>query len=121
MTIGPGAVLTSCVLGNCTVIGEGSVIEAGVEIGEHVVIAPGSVVTRNALIPKNQFWAGNPAKYVRDVTDEEIKAQLASCKQIEHNSKDHMEEFLPYGTMYQEAEKKGLYDETKAAAASAAH
>ena len=39
----------------------------GVAIGENSIIGAGSVVTRS--IPKNQIWAGNPAKFIRVINE----------------------------------------------------
>lgn len=36
------------------------------------MIAAGAVVLPETHVPKGQLWAGNPAKYVRDVTAEEV-------------------------------------------------
>lgn len=46
-------------------IGAGTIILKGVTIGACSVIGAGSVVTKD--IPANQIWAGNPAKYIRDL------------------------------------------------------
>lgn len=46
-------------------IGTGSIILKGVEIGENVVVAAGSIVTKN--IPKNELWGGNPAKFIKKI------------------------------------------------------
>ena len=43
---------------NCTII-------CGVILGKHCFVGAGSVVTRD--VPANQIWAGNPAKYIRDI------------------------------------------------------
>lgn len=37
----------------------------GVTIGKGSVIGAGSVVTK--MVPAGQVWAGNPARYIRDV------------------------------------------------------
>lgn len=44
-------------------IGAHSIILKGVNIGENSVVGAGSVITKS--IPKNEIWAGNPAKYIR--------------------------------------------------------
>ena len=46
-------------------IGAGTIILKGVVIGENSIIGAGSVVSKN--IPKNQIWAGNPAKFIKAV------------------------------------------------------
>ena len=46
-------------------IGAGSLILKGVVIGKNSIIGANSVVTKS--IPKNQIWAGNPARYIRDI------------------------------------------------------
>lgn len=46
-------------------IGAHSIILKGVEIGENSIVGAGSVVTKS--IPANQVWAGNPAKFIRNV------------------------------------------------------
>ena len=46
-------------------IGAHSIILKGVTIGERSVVGAGSVVTKS--IPNDQLWAGNPARYIRDL------------------------------------------------------
>ena len=52
-------------IGSNVFIGGHSTILKGVEIGENVIIGACSVVTKN--IPDNQLWAGNPAKFIREL------------------------------------------------------
>lgn len=46
-------------------IGAHSIILKGVIIGENSIIGAGSVVTKS--VPDNQIWAGNPAKFIRNI------------------------------------------------------
>lgn len=46
-------------------IGAQSIILKGVSIGKNSIIGAGSVVTKN--VPANQIWAGNPAKFIRNI------------------------------------------------------
>lgn len=71
VTIGHGALLTSCTIGDRTLIGQGSVIGEGCDVGINCIIAAGAVLPPHTVVSEGQMWAGNPAKYIRDVTDEE--------------------------------------------------
>lgn len=46
-------------------IGAHCIILKGITIGRNSVIGAGSVVTKN--VPDNQIWAGNPAKFIRNI------------------------------------------------------
>ena len=46
-------------------IGAHTIILKGVSIGENSIVGAGSVVTKS--IPDNQIWAGNPARFIRNV------------------------------------------------------
>lgn len=46
-------------------------INPGVHIGSNVVIGSGSVVTKD--IPDNCVAVGNPAKVIKEITDEDKK------------------------------------------------
>ncbi|WP_321826994.1 acyltransferase [Maribacter dokdonensis] len=46
-------------------IGAHSIILKGVTIGENSIIGAGSVVAKS--IPTNQIWAGNPAKFIKEL------------------------------------------------------
>ena len=56
---------SSIIIGNNVFIGGGSIILKGVTIGGGSIIGAGSVVAKD--IPENQIWAGNPARYIKDV------------------------------------------------------
>ncbi|MEG1480940.1 sugar O-acetyltransferase [Clostridium sp.] len=56
-------------IGDNAWLGGGTIVNAGVTIGENTVIASGSVVTKN--IPSNVVAGGNPCKVIREITDED--------------------------------------------------
>lgn len=51
-------------------IGSGSTILSNVVIGENAIVGAGSVVTKD--VPANAIVAGNPAKFFRYITEEQI-------------------------------------------------
>jgi acetyltransferase-like isoleucine patch superfamily enzyme len=50
-------------------IGASAIITKGVEIGEGAIVASGAVVTKN--VPPYSIVAGNPAKIIRELAEEE--------------------------------------------------
>lgn len=58
-------------IGNDVFIGSGSIINPGVTIGDDVIVGSGSVVTSD--LASHTIYAGNPAKKIRDITNEERK------------------------------------------------
>lgn len=55
------------IIENNVFIGAHSIILKGVKIGENSIIGAGSVVTKS--VPKNQIWAGNPAKFIKNLSE----------------------------------------------------
>jgi acetyltransferase-like isoleucine patch superfamily enzyme len=66
MTIKENISTSAVIVGNRVFIGTRCLILKGVHIGDEAIIGAGSVVTRS--IPPGQIWAGNPAKFVKDVS-----------------------------------------------------
>ena len=64
-SVDPGIQKKGIVIGRGAFIGAHSIILKGVQIGEYSIVGAGSVVTKE--IPKNEIWAGNPAKFIRKV------------------------------------------------------
>lgn len=58
-------------IGDNVWIGGNSVINPGVTIGNNCVIGSGSVVVND--IPENSIAVGNPAKVIRQITEEDKK------------------------------------------------
>lgn len=64
--VAPGAILAGGVtIGKKVFFGAGSVAKEGVKVGDNCIIGAGSVVLQN--IPKNEVWAGCPARKIRNV------------------------------------------------------
>lgn len=81
VSVGHNAVVHGCTVGDNTMIGMGSVILSGAVVGKNCIIGAGALVTGKMVIPDNSIAFGNPAKIVRQVTDEEA---AANRKNAEH-------------------------------------
>lgn len=72
VTVGHGAVLHSCRVGDGALIGMGAVVLSGAEVGEEAVVAAGALVPENASIPPRSLSMGVPARVIRDLTEDEL-------------------------------------------------
>lgn len=76
VTIGHGAVIHGCTINSGVLVGMGAIILNGAEIGENSIIAAGALVSPGKKMPANSLIMGSPAKLVRQLREEEIKASL---------------------------------------------
>ncbi|NLJ40961.1 MAG: gamma carbonic anhydrase family protein [Clostridiales bacterium] len=72
VTIGHGAIVHACKVGDNVLIGMGAIVLDGAEIGDNVIIAAGSLVPPGKKIPSNTLVMGSPAKVTRDLTEKDI-------------------------------------------------
>lgn len=72
VTIGHSAVIHGCTIEDEAFVGMGATLLDGVVVEKHGMVAAGSLVRQNTRIPCGQVWAGNPAKFLRNLTEEEI-------------------------------------------------
>ncbi|MSP78557.1 MAG: gamma carbonic anhydrase family protein [Dehalococcoidia bacterium] len=69
VTLGHGVVCHAKKLGNYVLLGNGAIINDGVEVGEYSIIAAGAVVLENTKIPPHSMVVGIPGQ-VRAQTQE---------------------------------------------------
>ncbi|RWW90378.1 hypothetical protein BHE74_00000507 [Ensete ventricosum] len=78
---------------------EGSLVET------NSILEAGSVLPPGRRIPTGELWAGNPARFVRKLTHEEILDIPKLAVAINDLMQSHFSEFLLYSTVYLEVEK----------------
>lgn len=71
-TIGHGAILHGCTVGDNTLIGMGTTVLNGAVIGRDCIVGAGSLVPQGMVIPDGSIAFGSPAKIRRPLTEEEI-------------------------------------------------
>lgn len=72
VTVGHGAIVHGCQVGDNTTVGMGAILLNGSKIGNNCIIGAGALVTQNKVIPDGSLVMGCPGKIVRQLTDEEI-------------------------------------------------
>lgn len=88
VTIGHGAILHGCTIKDQALIGMGAIVLNGAVIGKGSMIAAGALVPQNAVVPDGALYMGNPAKFRRMLTEEELTANLKNAANYIKESKD---------------------------------
>ena len=78
--VGHGAIIHGANLGQNCLIGMNSVIMDGAEIGNECIIGALAFVKAETKIPKRSLVVGNPAKIIKQVSDEMIAWKTAGTK-----------------------------------------
>jgi carbonic anhydrase/acetyltransferase-like protein (isoleucine patch superfamily) len=71
VTIGHGAVIHAKAIGDAVTIGMGAILSIRSEVASGSIVAEGAIVKREQKIPESVVAAGNPARKIREVTQEE--------------------------------------------------
>jgi carbonic anhydrase/acetyltransferase-like protein (isoleucine patch superfamily) len=71
VTIGHGAVVHGCTIGDCCLIGMRALVLSGATVGAGSVVGAGSLVREGADIPPGVLAVGSPARVIRELTGEE--------------------------------------------------
>ena len=74
VTIGHGAIVHGCTIGNNVLIGMGAIVLDGAVIEDNCIIGAGALVTQNKKVSEGSLWLGNPAKWIRELTEMEISS-----------------------------------------------
>ncbi|KAH9298147.1 hypothetical protein KI387_029829, partial [Taxus chinensis] len=105
VTIGAYSLLRSCHIEFESIIGQHCVLMEGSLVETHAILEAGSVLPPGRRIPSGELWAGNPARFVRLLTADEVAEIPKIAKAVSYIAQDHAAEFLPYSTVYLEVEK----------------
>ena len=80
VTVGHGAILHACTIGDRCLVGMGAIVMDGAVLEPDSMVAGGAVVTPGKIVPSATLWRGNPARQARDLTASEISNQAYSAR-----------------------------------------
>jgi len=86
VTIGHSVNLHGCTLEDKCFVGIGAIVLDGAVIESTSMIAAGTVVKQNFVVPKGKLAAGVPAKIIRELSDSEIDDITASAERYSNYS-----------------------------------
>lgn len=80
-TIGHGAIVHGCTIGDGSLIGMGAIVLNGAVLADHCLVGAGAVVTGKTNAPAGSVLLGNPARIVKELSAE---ARVEQEKGAEH-------------------------------------
>lgn len=89
--IGHGAIIHGAHIGRNVLVGMNAVVMDDVEVGEESIIGALSFVPANTIIPPRSIVVGNPAKVVKQVSDEMIAWKTKGTQLYQSLPKDMYE------------------------------
>lgn len=94
VTVGHGAIVHGCTIGDETLVGMGAIVLDGAKVGNRCLIAAGALVTGTADIQDGMLVIGSPAKAVRPLTEAEIEGLAESAEEYVQVGRDLAEQDL---------------------------
>lgn len=73
VTVGHNVILHGCTVHSNCIIGMGAILLNGSIVEENAIVAAGSLVPQGKVVKSGTLYVGSPAKYVRDLTAEDMK------------------------------------------------
>ena len=74
-TVGHGAILHGCTIGDGCLIGMGAIVLDGAVLADGCLVGAGALVTGKTNAPAGSVLLGNPAKIVKELTPEQMAQQ----------------------------------------------
>lgn len=72
VTVGHGAILHACEVGDNCLIGMGAIVLNGARVGDGAIVGAGSLVPPGKEVPPGVLALGSPVKVARKLSEEEI-------------------------------------------------
>lgn len=90
VTVGHGAILESCTVGDGALIGMNAVVLQGATVGEQALVAAGSVVADGGEIPARTMAAGAPARSRKQLEGASLDWVTGSAAHYVELSRDYL-------------------------------
>ena len=87
VTVGHHVMLHGCSIGDGSLIGIQAVVLNGARIGKHCLVGAGALVTEGKEFPDGSMIFGSPAKWVRQLTAEQIAELDRSAEHYVENAR----------------------------------
>ncbi len=96
--IGHGAIIHGATIGKNTMVGMNAVIMDDVQVGDECIVGALAFIPAETIVPNRKIIVGNPAKIIKDVSDEMIAWKTkgtALYQQLPSDCYDSLKECVP--------------------------
>lgn len=80
VTVGHAAVLHACTVEDACLIGIHATLLDGAVVRRHSMIGAGAMLSPGKVVGEGELWLGNPARFTRKLSDEEIEKLYYSAQ-----------------------------------------
>jgi carbonic anhydrase/acetyltransferase-like protein (isoleucine patch superfamily) len=80
VTVGHGAILHACRIGNACLVGMGALVLDGAQVEDNAFVGAGAMVSPGKRVRSGELWLGSPARCVRRLTPAEVDYFLYSAQ-----------------------------------------
>ncbi|MBK6897334.1 MAG: gamma carbonic anhydrase family protein [Alphaproteobacteria bacterium] len=91
VTVGHSAILHACTVEDFGFVGMQACVMDGAVVESMAMLAAGALLTPGKRVPKGQLWAGRPAKFMREMMEEENRYILWSAEHYRKLGQEHKE------------------------------
>lgn len=88
VTVGHGAIIHGCEIGDGSLIGMGAIVIDHAKVGKRCLVGAGSLVTGTADIPDEWMAFGSPAKPIRPLRDDELASLVDAAEEYREIGRD---------------------------------
>jgi len=86
-TIGHNVILHGCTIEDGALVGMGAIIMNGARIGKGCIVGAGAVITEGKTFEDRALVVGAPARVIRTLTEDQVKAMTYGAPHYVHNGK----------------------------------
>ncbi|QDV68249.1 putative lipopolysaccharide biosynthesis O-acetyl transferase WbbJ [Rosistilla carotiformis] len=94
VTIGHQATLHGCTIGDGALIGMQAIVLNRAVIGRNSLVGAGALITEGKTFPENSLILGAPARWVRELTAEEIENLATTAERYVKRGRDYRENLV---------------------------
>lgn len=92
VTVGHMALLHACTIEDAAFIGMQACVMDDCYVETGAMVAAGALVTPRTRIPAGQLWAGRPARFMRNLSAEEIQGILKTAQHYVDTAREYLDE-----------------------------